>query len=298
MLIVGSVAVDTIRTPNGSASDTLGGSATFAALAAKHFGEILLLSAIGPDFPQSLLKDLEAAQVPLNNLTRTKDGKTFRWEGVYDEGLGSRTTIGLDLGVMATAKLNIPAKALECRYAMMATYHPTREMEVLGHLKRGTFVATDTIFAWIEYEKEALTELYRHTNLICLDGHELKLFTKIDDEAIAVKHLLSLGAEYVIVKYGKRGSRLYSKEGRTQFVGIYPNSPVETTGAGDTYLGAIMAYLNRKGQHTFEDVIEGMVWGSATASITTEAFGVNALIKTSFAEISRRFQGVVREEVT
>jgi len=294
LLIIGSIAIDTIRTPGGTASDQLGGSASFAGLTARHWTTPILLSAIGADFPSLLLERLEESGLDLQYLTRDH-GKSFRWEGVYDETLGTRTTIGIDLGVMNSARLQSPDLS-NVRFAMMATYAPTRELEILPSLPKGCFIAVDTIAVYINVPelRVELEKLVRHATLLCIDQTELRDFTGVADEAAAVKEIFSIGPRWVIIKYGKKGSRLYAPGPRekTASLGIYENEPKDTTGAGDTFLAAVMAHLAHIGKADFKTILEGMRLGTAAASVTTEAFGVDKLIKTPREEIERRARKV------
>jgi sugar/nucleoside kinase (ribokinase family) len=292
LLIVGSIAIDTIRTPGGTASDQLGGSASFAALTAKHWTNPLILSAIGADFAPALLKRLEKAGLNLKHLTRGA-GKSFRWEGVYDENLGTRTTIGIDLGVMDTASLQSPDLS-GVRFAMMATYSPSKELEILPRLPKDCFVAVDTIAVYINVPqlRVELDKLVSRATLLCIDQTELKEFTGVADEAAAVKKIFTLGPRWAIIKYGKQGSRLYAPGGQTAVLGIYDNLPKDTTGAGDTFLAGVMAHLANVGKTDFQTILEGMRLGTAAASVTTEAFGVDELIKATREEIERRAREV------
>jgi len=298
LLIIGSVAVDTVRTPNADASDQLGGSASFAALAARNFGPICLMSAIGPDFPQELIDRLQASRIPTQNLTRTTEGKTFRWEGIYHEDLGTRESVGFELGVMATARLDLPNCLGDVRYAMMGCYDPARQMEVVAQLTPGCFIATDTIAGYITdpKHKRTLTDLYRHSSLITLDQTELKLYANTDDETQAVESIFASCpfTQYVIVKYGAEGSQLYHKDGQRRRVGVFATSPKDTTGAGDTFLGTLMAHMAATDQTDIDTVEEGMRLGAAAASITIEAFGVDALEKASLGDIQQRQSSVGR----
>ncbi len=287
LLIVGSVAIDTIRTPQGTASDQLGGSATFAGLVARHWVEPVLLSAIGGDFPEALLRRMEAASLNLSDLTREENAKSFRWEGLYDEGLGLRETTGLELGVMATAKLRTPDLS-SIRFCMMGNYHPARELEVLEKLPEGCFIGTDTIEAWIKFEREALTGLFRRSSLICIDTDELAKFTEEPDELVGVEKLFELGARWAVIKYGAHGSSLYGSQGERFRCGAYKTQARDTTGAGDTFLATILAHLAATGRADFETLQEGMKLGAAAASITVEAFGVDSLIKANKEDIERR----------
>lgn len=287
LLLVGSVAIDTIHTPHGDAKHQLGGSAVFAALAIRHWTKTPILSAVGGDFPQDLLHRLEHAGLNLSHLTRDLHAKSFRWEGQYDEGLGTRKTVGLDLGVMATHKLHVPDLS-HIKFAMMGNYHPARELEVMQKLPAGCFIATDTIEAWIQYNYEETKELFSRSTMAVVDRDELLKLTKTADEAQGVKKLFAWGVGWVIVKYGAQGSCLYAPDGKAQKVGVYATTTKDTTGAGDTYLGTLMAHLNDKGRGDFETIVEGMKLGAAAASITVEAFGVEAIIRATRAQIEER----------
>ena len=294
LLIAGSVAIDTIRNSSGSATDQLGGSATFAALAAKHWCDVVLLSAIGDDYPHVLEEKLLGAGLNLRDLTRVKGGKSFRWEGVYKENLGTRETIGIDLGVMATATLNTPRNINNFSFAMMATYAPEKELEVVSKLSPKCFIATDTIAIYINTPalKASLDKLVQKSSLICFDNNEIAAYSGLPDEESAVKKVFSVGPKWVIVKHGKLGSILYSQDGQSARLGIFDNIPIETTGAGDTFLGSVMAHLASTGRVNFENILEGMKLGTAASSITVEAFGVDALIGASREEISRRAKNI------
>jgi cytidine kinase len=288
LLIIGSVAIDTIRTHNAAFSDQLGGSATFAALAARHWAEPLLLSAIGEDFPPALLQKISQSGISTAHLTRDPKGKSFRWTGVYDATLGTRETIGFEMGVMSTAKLNPPAILSQVRFAMMATYDPDRQLEIINLLPSHTFIATDTIHAWIKFGRDALTRLYRQTHLITLNEEELTEYTGSSNRAEGVRQLFELGASYVIIKRGAEGSILYTRDGQSLSVPAFATTARDTTGAGDSYLGTLMATLNRYGRVDIDTLSEGMRLGSAVASRTVEAFGVDSLISATLPEIQAR----------
>jgi len=207
LLLTGPVAIDTIYTPKGSASDQLGGSVSFAALAARHWREPVILSAVGGDFPEDLRQILLRAGLELKHLTVDMHAKTFRWAGKYDAGLGTRETVGVELGVMSTHTLHAPELS-HVKYAMMGNYHPARQLELLPKLPKDCFVAMDTIHAWITYERENLTTLAHACHLITIDKDELLQWAQIDNEAAAVKKLLSWGPKWIIITYGVDGSRL------------------------------------------------------------------------------------------
>lgn len=293
LLLCGSVAIDTIHTPEGTASHQLGGSASFAALAMRHWMTPVLLSAIGGDLPEDLYNKLEKAGIDLRHLTVDKGAKSFRWAGAYDEGLGTRKTVAVELGVMGTHVLHAPDLS-HIRWAMMGNYNPLRQLELLPKLPKDCFISVDTIHGWIEHQREGLTNLFRAATLITIDRDELLEFTGAKDEAQGVKQLFSMGPKWVIIKYGAAGSRLYAQDGRSGMVGIYKTVAKDTTGAGDTYLGTIMAHLATTGKVDMETLLAGMRLGAAAASITVEAFGVDALIKADRKEIERRAKAIAQ----
>lgn len=292
LLIVGSVAIDTIHTPQGHAHHQLGGSATFAALAARHWTNPLILSAIGGDYPHDLYQKLETAGLDLRHLTVDKNAKSFRWAGAYDEGLGTRQTVGIELGVMATHTLHMPQMPA-VRAVMMATYNPARQLEMIAKLPQGAFLACDTIQVYIQHQHQDLMQLMRACQLVCIDHVELLEMMQVGSEAAAVKKLLSWGPRWAIIKYGANGSRLYGAKGENVHVGIYKTHAKDTTGAGDTYLGTVMAHVAHTGQSDLDTLVRGMKMGAAAASVTVEAFGVDALITADLKEIERRAQRLV-----
>jgi|GEM_PF-3155001 sugar/nucleoside kinase (ribokinase family) len=294
LLITGSIAIDTIRNKGRLATDQLGGSAAFAALAARHWCKPVILSAIGGDYPPALERRLLDAGLDLRNLTRVASDKSFRWEGVYKENLGIRETIGVDLGVMATASLLTPADIGKYKFAMMATYAPEKELEVAAKLPPECFIAVDTIAVYINTPalKSQLLNLIGKSGLLCIDDGETAALTGTRSEEEAVRKVFEMGPKWMIVKHGKLGSILYSQDGKTARLGIYDNIPIETTGAGDTFLGSVMAHLAATGKIDFATIMEGMRLGTAAASVTVEAFGVEELIKATRQEIERRAENI------
>ena len=291
LLIVGSLGIDTIYTPAGSASHQLGGSATFAALAARHWTAPLILSAIGGDFPNDLMSILEREKLETKHLTVDPHAKSFRWAGRYDEGLGTRETVGVELGVMGTHTLHSPDMP-KIKWVMMGNYNPLKQIELLTKLPAGCFISCDTIHGWIHHQHEDVLNLFRACTLISIDRDELLEAMKVGDEAVAVKKLLAMGPKWAIIKYGAQGSRLYASDGRSSAMGVYKTHTKDTTGAGDTYLGTIMAHLASVGRADFDTILHGMRLGAAAASITVEAFGIDSLVKATRPEIEKRAQQV------
>ncbi len=297
LLIVGSVALDSIETRAGKREDILGGSATYVSLAASHFCPVNLVGVVGADdFAAEHVDLLVSRGVDVEGLERAP-GRTFRWSGVYAEDFSSRETLDTQLGVFETFDPKVPASYLESRFALLGNIQPGLQLKVLDTLKDGTFVAADTMNLWIDITAKELAEVIARVDLLIINDEEAFMLTGERQVAVAAKKILAQGPSALIIKRGEHGAYLFT-DGPPFFTPAMPLPEViDPTGAGDTFAGGLMGYLAECGDASSAAIRKGMIFGTACASGTVEGFGVEKLAALSRKDIDARYQAL-RDMVT
>ncbi len=287
--MAGSVGLDRLTTPFGSAKNVLGGSASYAGLAASLFARPIIVSIIGRDFPKHALEQL-TKRADLSGVKR--QGKIFRWQGRYEFDLSSAITEKTDLGSLAGFRPELPESAKQAGFLFLANLDPTAQLQTLDrHIKlRGSrpFVMLDTMNFWIERAKPALTKLISRVDLLALNEGEARQFCSEANLITAGRKLLAAGPGHVIVKKGEHGALLFSNEG----VFLSPGYPLETvqdpTGAGDSFDGSLIGFAAKKNDVTTKTLRQAMTVASAVASFTTESIGPDRLLSLNQREIAQR----------
>lgn len=277
LLVLGSVALDTLETERGSAERCLGGSASYAALAAHYFVRPTLLGIVGDDFPDEDRAFL-AERVDLSELAVAAGEKTFHWHGRHSLATGETTTLRTEVNAYERFAPRLSPAAAELPYALLGNIQPALQSDVLSQLRNPRFVASDTMSLWIQTEKDALVELARRVDLFLLNEEEARELTGRTDARACGEALLEMGIKRVIVKRGARPALLMSEQGRRE-VPSYPDVDlVDPTGAGDSFAGALMGYLASRGvkDPSLDTLAEAMRYGAAAASYTIERFGAKA----------------------
>jgi sugar/nucleoside kinase (ribokinase family) len=284
LLVVGSVALDTVETPFGRAEDALGGSATFFAAAASCFCRVQLVGVIGDDFPQEGVRFLQSRDVDLSGLEQVP-GESFRWSGVYSFDLNSRETLDTRLGVFADFKPRIPESFRDADYVFLGNIDPELQLDVLDQIRRPRLVACDTMNFWIEGKREALLELLGRVDLLLVNDSEARELSGDHNLARAARWIHQLGPRYVIIKKGEHGAILFTPTS-VFFAPGYPLEEVfDPTGAGDSFAGGLMGSLAMAGSLDDADFRRAVVYGSAMGSFAVERFSV------------QRFQNISRDEI-
>jgi sugar/nucleoside kinase (ribokinase family) len=283
VLVVGSIALDTLETPHGSEKDVLGGSATHFSLAAACFAPVRLVGVVGKDFPAEHVDLLRARRIDLAGL-EVAEGRTFRWHGRFRGDMSRAETISVQLNVFESFKPQIPASFAETPYVLLGNASPHTQRSVLDQLKAPRFVLLDTMDFWIESQKAALLELLPRVDAICVNFEEAKQMAGAATGAEAVRRLLGFGVRTIIMKRGEHGATLATRD--FQFtVPAYPTERfVDPTGAGDSFAGGLLGYLAGNGAEA-PALRRALIYGSVMGSFTVEEFG------------TRRLQRVTREEV-
>ncbi|MBI2460739.1 MAG: sugar kinase [Candidatus Rokubacteria bacterium] len=287
VLVVGSVAFDSVRTPFGQAEEALGGSATYFSYAASFFVPVRLVAVVGEDFPGVHLDLLRERGVDLAGL-EVAPGKTFRWAGEYGYDLDEATTLATHLGVFADFRPRLPADFRKTPFLFLANIDPDLQREVLHQLERPRLVALDTMNYWIEGKREALLRVLREVDALVINDAEARQLTREPSLVKAARTILGYGPRIVVIKRGEHGV-LMATNGRFFFAPAYPlESVFDPTGAGDTFAGGFMGVLARDGELDEPALRRAIVYGSVMASFTVEDFSLNRLRRLEPKEIDER----------
>jgi sugar/nucleoside kinase (ribokinase family) len=290
VLVVGSIALDTVKTPVEEHADLLGGSASYAALSASFFSPVRLVGVVGDDFPNSEFDFWKGRKIDSEGVQRAK-GKTFRWSGEYAWDLNTRETKSVALNVFENFKPALPASYRESDFVLLANIAPALQSHVLDQMEKPRFVVADTMDLWIETTRADLDALLPRVDLLILNDSEAREMTKQTSLIKAGRAIRKMGPRYVAIKKGEHGALLF---GENEFFscGAYPLEDIhDPTGAGDTFAGGMAGYLagNVKTVH-FTDLRKAMIYGSVMASFCVEAFSLERLRKLSMEEIASRYE--------
>jgi cytidine kinase len=295
VLIVGSTALDSIKTPKAENPRLLGGSASHAAVAASFFAPVRMVGVVGEDFPKRYLALYRKHGIDLEGL-QTKAGKTFHWAGEYEANMNRRRTLATELGVFETFSPDLPAAWRDTPFVLLANIAPGLQHHVLDQMRRPKFVAADTMDLWLNIAMKDLLRLLKRVDLFILNDSEAQQLVKEDNVIAALPKLHQLGPRYVIVKKGEHGSILSSPRGLF-LAPAYPlKKLVDPTGAGDSFAGGLMGYLASAKGNVEANLRRAMVHGSAAASFCCEGFGLGQTTKATRAAITRRVKEL--EELT
>jgi sugar/nucleoside kinase (ribokinase family) len=290
VLVVGSIGLDTVKTPVEEHSDLLGGSASYAAAAASFFSPVKLVGVVGNDFPDSEFEFWKSRKIDSEGVQRV-NGKTFRWSGEYSWDLNMRETRSIALNVFENFQPKLPDSYRKTDFVLLANIAPTLQSHVLDQMEEPRFVVADTMDLWIETTRAELDALLPRVDLLILNDSEAREMTKETSLIKAGRKIRKFGPRYVAIKKGEHGALLF---GDDEFFscGAYPLEDIhDPTGAGDTFAGGIAGYLagTVKTVH-FTDLRKAMIYGSVLASFAVEAFSLERLRKLSTDEIKERYE--------
>lgn len=287
LLVVGSVALDTVETPFGKAEDALGGSATFFSAAASLLHPVQLVGVVGDDYPTDALGFLASRGVDLSGL-ETAPGESFRWSGVYSYDLNSRETLETRLGVFADFAPKIPEQFRDAEWVFLGNIDPELQIGVLDQVRAPRFVACDTMNLWIEIKRTRLLELLKRVDLLMVNDAEARQLSGEHNLAKAARFILDRGPRYLVIKKGEHGAILFTPTS-TFFAPGYPLEEVfDPTGAGDAFAGGFMAHLAQSGRLEDADLRRAVVYGSVLGSFAVERFSIERFRDLTFEEIEER----------
>ncbi|MFC1778960.1 PfkB family carbohydrate kinase [Thermodesulfobacteriota bacterium] len=289
ILVIGSVAFDSVETPFGRGDDVLGGSATYFSTSASFFTGVQLVAVVGDDFPEEHKEFLSSRGVDLAGL-QTRPGETFRWKGRYGYDLNEAQTLETHLNVFETFHPQLPESYRKAEYVFLANIDPELQLEVLNQVERPKLIACDTMNFWIEGKREALVRTLGHVDILVINEAEVR---QLADEANLVKAsraVLAMGPKTLVVKRGEYGVLVFTEHSIFS-APAYPLEEVfDPTGAGDTFAGGFMGYLAATNNLSDETIRKATVFGSVMASFTVEDFSLNRLRKLSWSEVEERFR--------
>ncbi len=287
VLVVGSVALDSVETPFGKADNVLGGSATFFSASASHFAPVQLVGVVGNDYPVDQLEALAARGVDLSGIERA-DGASFRWRGRYRHDLNAAETLETHLGVFSHFSPKIPASFRGAPFVFLANIDPRLQLDVLRQVERPRLVACDTMNFWIESRRPELLELLARVDLITLNDSEARQLTEEANLVKAARWILARGPKHVIIKKGEHGAFMFT-ESTVFFAPAFPLEDVfDPTGAGDSFAGGFMGYLARSGDLSEPNLRRAVVYGSAMGSFAVERFSIARFLELGPDEIAAR----------
>ena len=289
LLVTGSVAIDTVKTPYGVSENCLGGAAVYFSMAASFFTPVRLVGVIGPDCPFDLAEVFAGRDVDLAGLEVREQSKTFRWTGTYHENMDSRTTDCLELNVLAEAPPTVPGSFRDSKFVFLANTAPRLQHQLLEQVQRPAFVAADTMNCWIEGHLDDLETLLEKTDCLIINEDEARMLAKEHNLIRAGEKILDMGPSVVVTKKGESGSIMCSAGGEKFILPAYPAAEVkDPTGAGDSFAGGFMGYLAQSGKTDFETLKAAVAYGTVVASFTIADFSLNGLTAISRQNIDSR----------
>src|SRR5213595_68560 len=291
LLVVGSIALDTVKTPVEEHADLLGGSASYAALSASFFTPVNLVGVVGDDFPESEFEFWKSHRIDTTGVERV-NGKTFRWSGEYAWDLNTRETHSVALNVFETFFPELPANYRATPFVLLANIAPTLQSHVLDQMERPRFVVADTMDLWIETTRADLDALLRRVDLLILNDSEAREMTKETSLIRAGRKIREYGPRHVAIKKGEHGALLFGEADQFFSCGAYPLEDIhDPTGAGDAFAGGMAGYLagTVKKVH-FNDLRKALIYGSVLASFCVEAFSLVRLRNLTMDDIAKRYE--------
>jgi sugar/nucleoside kinase (ribokinase family) len=287
IIVLGTVALDTVKTPFGFRRHMLGGSAVHFAMSARLFTTVNLVAIVGRDFPQKHIDFLRKKGIVLTSLIK-EDGQTFRWQGEYKGDLNSALTINTELGVLSIFRPYISEEEKGIKHIFLANVDPEIQMHLLKKMHSPHFVGLDSMNYWINNKRAALLRLFKEINIFVANDQEARSLSGESNLLKAAKKLHSLGPDMILVKKGEHGVLFYSKNLIFSLPAYPTDKVVDPTGAGDTFAGGFMGYLAKVKKINSEAIKRGIVYGTVAASFNVEGFGVNRTARLRLKELNKR----------
>ena len=290
LVVVGSVAFDSIKTPEGRIDEALGGSATHFALAASLFTPVRLVGVVGGDFPSEHLDLFESHAIDLEGLETVPDGKTFRWSGEYFEDMNQRETLSVELNVLDNHQPKVPESYRGSGFLFLGNGPPVTQASVLDQMTDRPFVVADTMNLWIQTAQKELLDLLPRLDGLVLNDEEAFLLSDERNLVKAGQKILGMGLSYVVVKKGEHGSMIFHEGGQISLPAQPLSEVHDPTGAGDSFAGGLMGFLTRHGSVDLASFKAAVAWGTVTASFCCEAFGVHGILQADPEALRARFE--------
>jgi sugar/nucleoside kinase (ribokinase family) len=290
LLVVGSLALDTIETPFGTAERAVGGSATYISLSASYFIQpVRLVGVVGHDFPKEEIEFMKEKEIDLEGLQVKEDEKTFFWHGKYDFDLNNRVSLATDLNAFANFDPIIPDSFKKSTFLCLGNINPELQLKVLKQMDNPRLVVGDTMNFWIEGKYDALIEVLKHIDILIINDSEAREISHQANLIKAARKIQEMGPKTLIIKKGEHGALLF-KEEELFIAPAYPlESIYDPTGAGDTFAGGFIGYLAKTEDLSYENLKRAVIYGSTMASFSVENFSIQRIRDLSALEIKDRF---------
>lgn len=299
LLVTGSIGIDTVVSPFGRAEGVLGGSAVYFSLAASQYVPVRLVGVVGDDFPESFRAVLSGREVDLRGLEVRKGSKTFRWSGRYDGDMNQANTLEVDLNVLAERGPKVPEVFADSDTIFLANTHPALQRDLLKQVRSPKLVVCDTMNLWITTERDSLLATLSRVGGAILNDGEARQLTERTNLVEAGEWILERGPKFVVIKKGEHGALLVARGG-VAAVPAFPTKVVrDPTGAGDSFAGGFMGYLDHQGEADFDRLRHALVRGTVAASFAIEDFSVRRVEKLARAEVDdrvKKFAAMLRFE--
>lgn len=291
VLVVGTIALDSVKTPFGEKKDILGGSGVYASVAASFFTETHLIGPVGADFPAEHVDFLRSRQINTDALHKMT-GKTFRWGGFYEYDMNQAHTLDTQLNVLTQFNPIIPENLRSTEFVFLANIDPDLQLKVIDQLKKPKLLVADTMNFWIESKREALHQVIKKVDYMVMNDGEIRQFMETPNIPLAARRLIELGCKGVIVKKGEHGALFFTD--KTHFSApSYPQEMLrDPTGAGDSFGGGFIGYLAKTGDLSEENLRRAIVLGSVMASYNIEDFSLERMKRLKHKEINERFEEI------
>jgi len=289
ILVVGSVALDSVETPFGRVEEVLGGSGTYFSTSAGYFSDVRLVAVVGADFPQEHQQFLASRNIDLGGL-QTVPGRTFRWKGRYGFDLNQAHTLDTQLNVFESFRPELPAGFESSEFVFLGNIDPELQLEVLQQVKNPQLVACDTMNFWIEGKREALLKTLQHVDILLINEGEARQLAGEANLVKAARTILDLGPKTLVVKQGEYGALMFNEHSVFSAPAYPLESVFDPTGAGDTFAGGFIGYLAANRNLSERSFRQAVVFGSVMASFTVEEFSLDRLKRLEYPEIEERFR--------
>ena len=290
VIVVGTLAFDTIETPYGKVDRVIGGSAPFASLAAKTKNvECALVSIVGNDFPKSYLDLLVSKGIDISEVQIKKNGKSFFWSGKYHENMNKRDTLETQVNVLANFNPKIPKNFKDPDMLVLGNLDPKVQLSVVSQFDdKPKFIMLDTMNFWMDNTLDNLLKVISKVDLICINDEEVIQLSGCKDYKLGVKKILTMGPKYLIMKKGEHGATLFSESSEYFCPSYKIDKVIDPTGAGDSFAGAFAGHLAESKNYTFKSISSALIYANSVASFCVEKFGIDNMLNISKEEIDKR----------
>lgn len=289
LTVIGTVALDSVTSPFGSLERGLGGSATHFSASASYFAPVSLVAVIGEDFPQEHLDFLSSKNINLEGVQKLP-GKSFHWQGKYEEDLNVAHTLATDLNVLLQFKPELTTEQKKAPYLFLANVDPNLQSQAIDQVEGDPFIAADTMNFWIEGSREPLLQMLKRIHMLVINEGEARLLAGESNLLKASKIIRQMGPKILVIKQGEYGALAFYKEEIFSAPGLPLEDIKDPTGAGDSFAGGVMGYLAKTGKKDFESIKQGIVYGSVMASFNVSEFSCEALKNLQDTEIQERYE--------